>query len=180
MDAWILARWLAVGAGVVIVAFAVGFAFGMFDSGGVLAQERSPVSPKSITDGQTVVITDDTIPDSMINQVQVHIIKEEISVDLLEPATNVGSTVKTETGDYLYLPMIDRYYSLPADVELVKRIDFGTCNLFSPRCPVMPLYIFQRGEAKVSIDSVGYVSGLDEGDAATFWFFTGAEAEASE
>ena len=169
-------KWTGIGTAVIVAIFAGGFASGVLDTGGFLTQERSPIGPTSIGDNLTAAITDSTVPDSRNNQVQVNVIQEERSADLLEPATNVGSAVEPETGDYLYLPMIDRYYSLPADVERVKTVAFGTCNPFSPRCPVMPSYVFERGEARVSIDSVGYVSGLDEGDAAIFWFFTGAEA----
>ena len=45
---WTLSRWLAVGAGVVIAALVVGFAFGIFDSGGALAQAPAPTPTPTV------------------------------------------------------------------------------------------------------------------------------------
>ena len=94
-----------------------------------------------------------------------------------EGQTTAGSSTKPATGNYLYLPDIDRYFSLPDDVKRVKKIHFGTCNS-ETRCPVFPFLIYQRGEARIGIDQVGEVfETVENGDASAFPFFTGEEDE---
>jgi hypothetical protein len=96
-------------------------------------------------------------------------------VERMEAKTDAGSSTKPATGNYLYLPKIGRYYSLPDDVKRVERIDLGTCIPETP-CPDFPLLIYQRGEAFIGIDQVGEIfEGVGNGDASAFPFFTGQE-----
>ena len=96
-------------------------------------------------------------------------------VERMEAKTDAGSSTKPATGNYLYLPKIGRYYSLPDDVKRVERIDLGTCIPETP-CPDFPLLIYQRGEAFIGIDQVGEIfENVGNGDASAFPFFTGQE-----
>ena len=169
---WTKWKWAGLAAAVVVVAVAAGIATAVFNSNGLLAQDKGPRSYE-----QPSTIVDTSIPSSMINEVQVEVVQESIPFEPMESATGAGTSTRPTSGNFFYLPMIDRYYVLPSDVTLVERIDFGTCDLFAPSCPVTPSYVFQKGSARVSIDSVGHVSGLDEGDAEAFSFFLEAEED---
>ena len=109
------------------------------------------------------------------------IITEELPytphVERMEPKSTAGSSTKSAADNYLYLPAIDRYYSLPEDVKLVRDIEFGTC-IPETRCPVFPFLIYQRGEARIAIDQVGEIfEDVEGGDASAFPFFTGEEGQ---
>ena len=159
-------RWVGIGLMVVAAAFAVGLAFGLFGFGGILAQEGEPKSTRFVD-------AEHPIPASEMNPVTVEVIEEVVTYECKEPATDAGSPVIPESGDYLFLPRVCRYYSLPDDVERVGRITFGTCN-FADDCPVNPSYIYQRGEARILIDQEGRLfDGMEGGDASAFPFFTG-------
>ena len=98
-------------------------------------------------------------------------------VQRMEAKTTAGSSTKPETGNYLYLPLIDRYFSLPDDVELYRTVQLGSCDS-EIRCPVFPVLFYQRGEARIAIDQVGQIFEEIEGgggDASAFPFFTGEE-----
>ena len=84
---------------------------------------------------------------------------ENPPAELCETDSTAGNSTKPATGNYLYLPDIDRYYILPDDVEFDRMIQFGTCVPLAPetRCPVFPLLFYQRGEARIAIDQVGEV-----------------------
>ena len=98
-----------------------------------------------------------------------------VTVERMEAKTDAGSSTKPTTGNYLYLPKIGRYYSLPDDVKRVERIDLGTCIPETP-CPAFPLLIYQRGEAFIGIDQVGETfEDVGNGDPSAFPFFTGEE-----
>ena len=74
-------------------------------------------------------------------------------------------------GNYVYLPGAHRYVSLPDDVKLIIRLDTFSC-WSAPQCPASPYFIFQRGEAKVGLDSMGVMWDLGEGtDFSAFPFF---------
>ena len=101
-------------------------------------------------------------------------------VQRMEAKTTAGSSTKPETGNYLYLPLIDRYFSLPDDVELYRTVQLGSCDS-EIRCPVFPVLFYQRGEARIAIDQVGQIFEEIEGgggDASAFPFFTGEEDQA--
>ena len=103
-------------------------------------------------------------------------------VQRMEAKTTAGSSTKPVTGNYLYLPLIDRYFSLPDDVELYRTILSGSC-VSETRCPVFPVLFYQRGEARIAIDQVGQVFEEIEGgggDASAFPFFTGKEEQKVE
>ncbi len=104
-------------------------------------------------------------------------------VGYMEAKTTAGSSTKPATGNYLYLPAIDRYFSLPDDVKFDGMIQLGTCVPLTPEempCPVFPLRFYQRGEARIAIDSVGQIFEDIEGggDASAFPFFTGEVSNA--
>ena len=87
-----------------------------------------------------------------------------------------GSSTKPATGNYLYLPKIGRYYSLPDDVKRSHKIQFVSCIPEEP-CPAPPFLIYQRGEAIIGIDQMGQIFDDigEDADASAFPFFTGKE-----
>ena len=81
-------------------------------------------------------------------------------------------------GNYVYLHRLNRYYSLPDDVKMIDKIGLGTCILPPSECPIMPLRIFQRGEAKVALDNMGVMWEVGEGtDFSAFPFFVFEEGD---
>ena len=172
---WIRSRWLVAVVAVVLVAFIAGLAFGLTGADQTVAQEGSTDLPYP----DKVATPDGPIP--TIDLTKYPIIAETepytAPVERMEPKSDAGSSTKPATGNYLYLPAIDRYYTLPDDVKRVKKIHFGTCNS-ETRCPVFPFLIYQRGEARIGIDQVGEVfETVENGDASAFPFFTGEEDE---
>ena len=178
MFRWMRSRWLAAVAAIVIIAFIVGLAFGLSGADRTVAQEGStdlpypekvvtPVIPYPTRDMTKHPIIAETVPSSAP--------VGEMPTD--STTSDAGSSTKPATGNYLYLPDIDRYYSLPDDVKLIRIIDFGFCDS-ETRCPVYPVLFYQRGEARIAIDQIGQIFEEIEGgggDASAFPFFTGKE-----
>ena len=172
---WTRSRWLVAVAAVVLVAFVTGLAFGLSGADPTVAQEGStdlpypdkvvtPVIPYPTRDMTKRPITTEQLPSTA-------------PVERWEAKTDAGSSIKPTTGNYLYLPRIDRYFIMPDDVELYRTIQFGSCYS-ETRCPVFPILFYQRGEARIAIDQVGQVFEEIEGgggDASAFPFFTGKE-----
>ena len=169
-------RWLiAVAIVIVIAAFITGVYFGLSGTDRTIAQEGStdfPYPDKVVTPITPVPTVDRTKRPLIIEYVP----SSGPPVERMEAKTDAGSSTKPATGNYLYLPMIERYYSLPDDVKLIEHITLGTC-IPETRCPVFPFLIYQRGEAIIGIDQVGAIfEDIGEGaDASAFPFFTGEE-----
>ena len=172
------ARWVAVVVGVVATALAGGLAFGLLDSNGIQAQTAGHPQG-TILDPAMVVTPVTRIPemDTSQNPITVKVVEGRV----IKPKsansvtrTMAGSVTEPE-GRYLHLPRIGRYYSLPDDVALKDTYHFYSCPLDpSIRCPVTPLYVYQRGEAEIGIDSMGEIfTNWAEADASAFPFFTG-------
>ena len=172
-------RWLIAAVAVIVsAAFIAGVYFGLSGTDRMVAQERStdlpppdlivtPVVPVPTMDLTKYPIKIEYVPSS------------GPPAERIEAKTDAGSTTKPATGNYLYLPMIDRYFSLPDDVEQVDRVIEGIC-IYEPysRCPVFPLLIYQKGEAFIGIDQVGRIyEDVEGGDASAFLFFTGEEEQ---
>ena len=177
IGAWLLKRWPLVGGVLILAAFALGVALGNPETGD--SQEHS--DPQVVIDHMEMIATP-VIPyptiDLTRNPIRVENVYGPVVVQpTVAAATDAGTTTKPLSGKYLYLPRVGRYYSLPDDVELIDRIDLGSCNsAAAPVCPIMPLYTYQRGDAKISIDSIGRTfDDIPGGDASAFPFFTGAE-----
>ncbi len=180
MFKWIRSRWLVAVAAVVLVAFIVGLAFGLSGADRTVAQEGStdlPPPPPHL-----VATPDGPVPTVDRTKRPLKFEREPYSppVGYAEAKTTAGSSTKPATGNYLYLPAIDRYFSLPDDVIFEKMIQAGTCMPLDPktRCPVFPVLFYKRGEARIAIDQVGEVFEEIEGgggDASAFPFFTGKE-----
>ena len=171
---WLLRRWPIAGGAFILAAFALGVALGNPGPGG--SQEHS--DPQVVIDHMEMIATP-VIPYPTIDLTQNPIRVEQIRIPVTPEPTvapynpNAGSATKPE-GKYLFLPLIGRYYSLPDDVELVETIDLGSCNPAAPVCPVTPLYVYQRGDARIEIDSIGRTYGnIPGGDTSKFPFFTG-------
>ena len=175
MFKWMRSRWLVAVAVVVAVAFIVGLAFGLSGAERTIAQEGStdlPYPDKVVTP---------VIPYPTRDMTKRPIMTEELPsnapVERWEAKTTAGNSTKPATGNYLYLPAIDRYFSLPDDVELYRTVQFGSCDS-EIRCPAFPILFYQRGKARIAIDQVGQVFEEIEGgggDASAFPFFTGKE-----
>ena len=180
-------RWCAAAAGLVVIAFVSGFAFGLFDSTGIEAQ--SDAHPQdTILDPSMVVTPVRRIPemDTSLNPVTVHRGTRRSDSDAgsgstaTEGATGrlaanaAGRSTRPE-GRYLHLPRIGRYYSLPDDVVLMDTYITYSCPLHpDTRCPAPPVYIYKRGDAEIGIDSKGEIfTNWPEADASAFPFFTG-------
>ena len=174
---WIRSRWLIVAAAVVVVAFIVGLAFGLSGADRTIAQEGStdlpPPPPHMVATPDGPVPTMDHTKYPIIAETEPY----TAPVERWEAKTTAGNSTKPATGNYLYLPAIDRYFSLPDDVELYRTVQFGSCDS-EIRCPVFPVLFYKRGEARIAIDQVGQVFEEIEGgggDASAFPFFTGKE-----
>ena len=136
-------KWVTVVTAVLIVALAAGIATGTLQMEGITAQERTSntIEDSNVVDAATMISSANMAPVTSTS------IFEEATLQRLAPATSAGSSVQPTSGEYLYLPFIDRYYSLPDDVELVETIQLGTCapENAADVCPVMPS-IFLKGE----------------------------------
>ena len=175
MFKWIRSRWLVAVAAVVLVAFIAGLAFGLSGADRTVAQEGSTDLPYP----DKVATPDGPVPTMDLTKYPIIAEKEPYTapVERMEAKSDAGSSTKPATGNYLYLPLIDRYYNLPDDVELVRTLQLGSCDS-ETRCPVFPVLFYQRGEARIAIDQVGEVFEEIEGgggDASAFPFFTGKE-----
>ena len=179
--------WLAVGIVVVLIAFTAGVLSATFGWDGVMAQEAERTDPEINTEPSAPPVT--PFPPEVLKLYPVTTIIEHEEVPAAGPSGQsfIGQAADTtsppESGKYLHLPLIGRYYSLPDDVVLEKTITFGYCVVYQPgvRCPEYPLYIFQRGDARVAIDSVGDVfEDVENGDASAFPFFTGENSDDGE
>lgn len=169
-------------AAVVFVAFVAGLAFGLSGADRTAAQEGStdlPPPPPHL-----VATPDGPVPTMDLTKYPIIAEKDPYTapVERMEPKSDAGSSTKPATGNYLYLPLIDRYYSLPDDVKRVDKIEFISCDS-ETRCPVAPFLIYQRGEAIIGIDGMGEIfedivfEDIKGGDASAFPFFTGEETE---
>ena len=173
-------RWLIAAVAVIVsAAFIAGMYFSFSETDRMVAQERStdlpppdlivtPVVPVPTMDLTKYPIKIEYVPSS------------GPPMERMEAKTDAGSSTKPATGNYLYLPMIERYFSLPDDVKRIRRIELATCvpGMYVARCPVYPLFYYQRGESRIAIDSVGQVfEDIESGDASAFPFFTGKEDE---
>ena len=157
MFRWMRSRWLAAVAAIVIIAFIVGLAFGLSGADRTVAQEGStdlpypekvvtPVIPYPTRDMTKHPIIAETVPSSAP--------VGEMPTD--STTSDAGSSTKPATGNYLYLPKIGRYYSLPDDVKRIHKIQFVSCIPEEP-CPDPPFLIYQRGEAIIGIDQMGQI-----------------------
>ena len=186
MFKWIRSRWLVAVAAVVLVAFIVGLAFGLSGADRTMAQDGStdlppppphlvatPDGPVPTVDRTKRPLIFETVPSNAAVE-RMETTSEE-GKDTDSAASDAGSSTKPATGNYLYLPKIDKYYSLPDDVELERHIVSGSC-MPGTRCPVFALLIYRRGEARIGIDQMGEIfETVNNADASAFPFFTGKE-----
>ena len=187
MFEWIRSRWLAAVAAIVIIAFIVGLAFSLSGADRTIAQEGStdlppppphmvatPDGPVPTVDRTKRPLIFETVPSNAAVE-RMETTSEE-GKDTDSAASDAGSSTKPATGNYLYLPKIGRYYSLPDDVKRIHKIQFVSCIPEEP-CPDTPFLIYQRGEAIIGIDQMGQIfEDIGEGaDASAFPFFTGKE-----
>ncbi len=178
MFKWMRSRWLVAVAAVVLVAFIAGLAFGLSGADRTVAQEGSTDLPYP----DKVATPDGPVPTMDLTKYPIIAEKEPYTapVEQMEAKSDAGSSTKPATGNYLYLPLIDRYYNLPDDVKRVDKIHFMTCDS-ETRCPVTPFLTYQRGEAIIGIDQMGEVfedivfEHIEGGDASAFPFFTSEE-----
>ena len=170
-------RWLIVAVAVsVSAAFIAGMYFSLSGTDRTIAQEQTTdfLPPDLIVTPVVPVPTRDMTKRPLMIE---YVPSSGPPAERMEAKTDAGSSIKPATGNYLYLPKIGRYYSLPEDVKRVERIDLGTCIPETP-CPDFPLLIYQRGEAFIGIDQVGEIfEDVGNGDASAFPFFTGKEEQ---
>ncbi len=178
MFKWMRSRWLVAVAAVVLVAFIIGLAFGLSGADRTIAQDGSTDLPYP----DKVATPDGPVPTMDLTKYPIiaEYLPGPVAVQRMETdsaASDAGSSTKPATGNYLYLPLIDRYYSLPDDVKRIQSIEFMSCDP-ETRCPVTPFLIYQRGKARIGIDQVGEVfEDVEGGDASAFPFFTGKEEQ---
>ena len=168
-------RWLVVAAVAAVIAgaFTAGLIFGPREVVPALAQtapEETPVSNDPAT--QPTVELDPMLPLSEVGEVRINIIRERVGPDRGPAAGPRSADGGPPPGNYVYLRGAHRYVSLPDDVKLIHKIGLGTCILPPSECPSMPIYVFQRGEAKVTLDTMGVMWDVGEGtDFSAFPFF---------
>ena len=183
MGTWILARWLAVGAVVVIVAFVVGFAFGLPNSGGVLAQDTAPSPTPTVPPLPTptsaeldaMIAANPNIPQTltirMIDSVTGLPMKDEpvAAPQRTRPTEAEAEYLASDPERAIYLYEIDRVIHLPEGFVIWWVYNDGyfsrECSpgYLMPRCPIEPAYHLKRVEngKKVGVDSAGYVFVVD-------------------
>ena len=174
------ARWFAVAGGVVVMLamFVSGLAVGIIHPQNILA-ERDGHEQDRVLDPNMVITPTARIPEMNVlqNPVSVEVISTVVTPEaLLTTTSTAGTTTRPAAGRYLHLERIGRYYSLPDDVTLKETLHFYSCPLDpDTRCPITPLYIYQRGDAEIGIDSVGEIfTNWSEADSSRFPFFTDA------
>jgi hypothetical protein len=117
-------------------------------------------------------------PLSEVGEVTIEIIREQVFPDPRTTAAGRRAGGGPPLGNYVYLHGAHRYVSLPDDVKLIDKIGLGTCILPPSECPKLPLYTFQRGEAKVALDTMGVMWDAGEGtDFSAFPFFVFEDAD---
>ncbi len=163
--------WLAVGIVVVLIAFTAGVLSATFGWDGVMAQEAERTDPEINTEPSAPPVT--PFPPEVLKLYPVTTIIEHEEVPAAGPSGQsfIGQAADTtsppESGKYLHLPLIGRYYSLPDDVVLEKTITFGYCVVYQPgvRCPEYPLYIGSitkvvgRGGGGIEVERTGLILG---------------------
>ena len=187
MFKWIRSQWLVAVSVVVLVAFIIGLAFGLSGADRTVAQEGStdlpypelvatPDGPVPTVDRTKRPLIFETVPSNAAVE-RMETTSEE-GKDTDSAASDAGSSTKPATGNYLYLPKIGRYYSLPDDVKLIHDIEFVSCIPEEP-CPDTPFLIYQRGEAIIGIDQMGQIFDDigEDADASAFPFFTAKEEQ---
>lgn len=174
------ARWFALagGLGVMLAVFVSVLAIGIIDPPNILA-ERGGHAQDRVLDPSMVITPAARIPEMNVSQnpVSVEVISTVVTPEaLLTTTSTAGTTTPPAAGRHLHLERIGRYYSLPDDVTLKETIHFYSCPLDpDTRCPITPLYIYQRGAAEIGIDSAGEIfTNWSEADASQFPFFTEA------
>ena len=171
IGAWLLRRWPLVGGALILAAFALGGVFSNPGIGGSQEQtDTEIVDPHIVATPLTPYPTIDLTQ----NPIRVEKIREPVIISTVAPHNpRTGRSTRPATGNYLYLPRIGRYYSLPNDVKLIETVDGLISCMPGVGCPEVPLYVYQRGEAFISIDSLGRTyDGMAGGDASAFPFFT--------
>jgi hypothetical protein len=174
-------RWLIVAAAAAVIAgaFTAGLIFGPREVVPALAQpapEETPVSNDPAT--QPTIELDPMLPLSEVGEVTIEIIREQVFPDPRTTAAGRRAGGGPPLGNYVYLHGAHRYVSLPDDVKLIDKIGLGTCILPPSECPKLPLYTFQRGEAKVALDTMGVMWDAGEGtDFSAFPFFVFEDAD---
>ena len=168
------ARRLAVAVAIVaifVAAFVAGLAYRPWDEARILAEDRgASVASQPVVTAVAMMHPDEVPP------IEVIVSDDRVPLEPLQARTTAGSPTKPESGNFLYLPLIDRYFSLPDDVELIKNVTFGSCIPGKP-CPVFPFLVYRRGDAIIGIDQMGDVFDHigENADASAFPFFTGEE-----
>ena len=184
-------RWLIVMAVAAVLAasFAAGLTFGSRELVPALAQQPEPAGPEVETPIPKVEVREHipgrdpaTQPEILLDPLlpipegTVTIVKiPRVVPDRGPPRGPRSADGGPPPGNYVYLHGAHRYVSLPDDVKLVRRMSLISCDPDS-LCPSPPFYIFQRGEARVGLDSMGVLYG-DEGDLTAFPFFVFEEED---
>ncbi len=176
---WTLSRWLAVGTGVVIVAFVVGFAFGQPDSEGVLAQDATLTPTPTSTPTPTAEFDTMTATNPGILEIPIVVIDPQTGRPAEDrPATAHQRVPRSQAeAEYLtsdpertiYLEGADRVIHLPDGIVIrwIYRDGYFsrecTPGHLSSRCPVEPAYHLRRvaNRKLVGVDSAGYVFVTD-------------------
>jgi hypothetical protein len=161
----------------VLGSYAVGTVFaGHFLHVG-MDENHQETGPNDLPDQPTIEL-DPMLPLSEVGEVTIEIIREQVFPDPRTTAAGRRAGGGPPLGNYVYLHGAHRYVSLPDDVKLIDKIGLGTCILPPSECPKLPLYTFQRGEAKVALDTMGVMWDAGEGtDFSAFPFFVFEDAD---
>ena len=175
-------RWLIVAAVAAVIAgaFTAGLIFVPREFVPALAQtapEETPVSQDPAT--QPTVELDPMLPASEVGTITIVEVTRQVFPDRGPPAGPRSADGGPPPGNYVYLRGAHRYVSLPDDVKLINKIGLGTCAYVDrAKCPTMPLHIFQRGTARVGLDTMGVMWDVGEGtDFSAFPFFVFEDAD---
>ena len=171
---------IAVGLMVAVAAFVVGISFGLPNMTGVVAQEEPNIDPETgdqLGDNDYVITPSPPFDDAEL------VIRVTIPTEVPVKAPGMYFSTSTDaarsvsvSGRYFYHHLLDRYYEVPPDVELVD-ITYGFISCLEP-CGRPPFFQFRRGESIVLIDAHGQVwDDMEGGDASVFPFFTQESSE---
>ena len=155
-------RWVLIALAVAVIAFVAGVNYGLWDSDGIGAQQRTPsnVTFAPPTDSEWTALAAQTP------------YAGELVIDTVQEATGASSMSKAEAEYWaapidraIYIHSLDKVIHLPQGVVLLGPIQSISCGT-RPRCPVAPLVILENNEKYAGVDSEGTVfvteDSLDE------------------
>ena len=154
--------WVLIALAVAVIAFVAGVNYGLWDSDGIGAQQRTPpnVTFAPPTDSEWTALAAQTP------------YAGELVIDTVQEATGASSMSKAEAeywasepyrAIYIY-PPVDVVIHLPQGVVITSIIQGINCS--EPVCPTAPYYVLKYNDEFAGVDGMGKVfatkDSLDE------------------